>query len=79
MVSKLFKSHKVKFLTNQTLLVNNYTPNDTLGINFAILCAICTKMGLFTSSVLIPKHFIVCIVMKEFVVLESKRPKTPCH
>jgi hypothetical protein len=28
---------------------------------------------------LIPKHFIVCIVMKEFVVLESKRPKTPCH
>jgi hypothetical protein len=76
MVSKS-KSHKVKFLTSQTPLVNSYILNATLSINFAILCAICTKMELFSSSNLIPKHFIVYTIMKEFVIFESKRPKTP--
>jgi hypothetical protein len=77
MASKLSKSHEVKFSNNQTLLMNNYTPNDTLNTSFAAPSAICTTMGSSTSSILTPKFFVDYRIMKEFVGHESKRQQTP--
>jgi hypothetical protein len=53
MASKL---SKVKFSNNQTLLMNNYTPNAILNASFVALCAICTTMVSSTSSILISKN-----------------------
>ncbi len=76
MVSKLCKLHKVKFSKSQTPIVNSYTPSVILSVGFAIPCAICTKMELSTSLVLTPKCLAIYGVMKEFIVLESKRQHT---
>jgi hypothetical protein len=77
MASKLSKSHKVKFSNNQTLLMNNYTPNATLNTSFVAPCTICTTMGSSTSLILTLKNFVVYKIMKEFVGHESKRQQTP--
>jgi hypothetical protein len=37
--------------------MNNYTPNVTLNVSFAIPCAICTTMVSSTSLILIPKNY----------------------
>jgi hypothetical protein len=71
------KSHKVKFSNNQTLLMNNYIPNAIVNTCFVAPCAICTTMGSSTSSILIPKNFVVYEIMKEFIGHESKRQQTP--
>jgi len=52
--------------------MSKFTPNTILSTYFAILCAICTKMGsstLFLTS----KHFVIYGVMKEFIILEYKK------
>jgi hypothetical protein len=76
MASKLFKLHKVKISKSQTPLVNGSTLSIILSVGFVLPCAICTKMEFSTSLILTPKHFAIYGVMKEFVVLESKRQHT---
>jgi hypothetical protein len=66
MASKLCKLHTVKFSKSQTPIVNNSTPSVILSVGFATLCAICTKIELSTSLVLIPKRFAIYGIMKEF-------------
>jgi hypothetical protein len=76
MASKLCKLHKVKISKNRTPIVDSYTPSVILSVGFVTSCVICTKMELSTSLVLTPKRFANYGVMKEFVVLESKRQHT---
>jgi len=72
MVSKSSKLHKVKISKSQTPTVNSSTPSNILNVGLATPGAICTKMELSTSLVLIPKCFVIYGVMKELFVLESK-------
>jgi hypothetical protein len=73
MASKLSKLHKVKLSKIQTPIVNSSTPSIILNVGLATPGAICTKMELSTSLVLIPNCFAIYGVMKEFFVFESKR------
>jgi hypothetical protein len=68
----------MNFSKGWTLLVSKFTPNTILSAYFAIPCAICTKMGSST-LVLTSKHFVIYGVMKEFIILESKKHKHPYH
>jgi len=68
--SKLFKSHKVKFSKNQTLLQNKLIFSTTLREGLAMPCANYTIMGFSINSTLIPNCFVTYKIMNEFVILE---------